>query len=457
MEVMRINCAHDGVAQWEAMIRNLRDAETATGRSCRVMCDLAGPKLRTGRIEDAPRVIKVRPQRDALGEVVAPAQVWLTPSDAMAPPPYEVDASVPVDRAIAEAASDGDVLRIVDARSKRREIFIVANEGTGCVGELDRTSYIEEDAPLRLHRKKGRNLKGVVGEIPTQAAPILVFPEDTLYLTRSDTPGRLPTRHSDGTLAEPAQLPCTLDDVFADVQAGERILFDDGKIAGVISDARPDQLAVCITHANPRGAKLAADKGINLPDSTLQLPSLTEKDLLDLEFIVQHADMVSLSFVRKPEDVLLLEDHLERLGGERLGIVLKIETKQGFERLPRLLLASLRSPPVGVMVARGDLAVEIGFERLAEVQEEILWLCEAAHVPVIWATQVLENLAKRGAPSRAEVTDAAMSSRAECVMLNKGPHIVEAVRFLAGVLERMAYHQHKKRAMLRKLSISQFA
>src|SRR6188768_3687599 len=110
-----------------------------------------------------------------------------------------------------------------------------------------------------------------------------------------------------------------------------------------------------------------------------------------------------------------------------MGIVLKIETARAFQNLPRLILTGMRSPPVGVMVARGDLGVELGFERLAEVQEEILWLCEAAHVPVIWATQVLEGLANHGQPSRAEVTDAAMGQRAECVMLNKGPEIVAAV------------------------------
>ena len=109
------------------------------------------------------------------------------------------------------------------------------------------------------------------------------------------------------------------------------------------------------------------------------------------------------------------------LGGDRIGIVLKIETRRGFEELPQVLLAAMRSPVIGVMIARGDLAVECGYERLAELQEEILWVCEAAHVPVIWATQVLENLAKDGMPSRAEITDAAMGERAECVMLNKGP------------------------------------
>ena len=83
------------------------------------------------------------------------------------------------------------------------------------------------------------------------------------------------------------------------------------------------------------------------------------------------------------------------------GVVLKIETRRAFERLPQLLLIAMRRQRVGVMIARGDLAVEVGYERLAELQEEILWLCEAAHVPVIWATQVLEQLAKSGLPSRA--------------------------------------------------------
>jgi pyruvate kinase len=103
------------------------------------------------------------------------------------------------------------------------------------------------------------------------------------------------------------------------------------------------------------------------------------------------------------------------------------------------------------MIARGDLAVECGYERLAEVQEEILWAAEAAHMPVVWATQVLETLAKTGRPSRAEITDAAMGERAECVMLNKGPYILDAMRTLDDILSRMQSHQAKKRSLLRAL------
>ena len=137
-----------------------------------------------------------------------------------------------------------------------------------------------------------------------------------------------------------------------------------------------------------------------------------------------------------------------------MGVVLKIENQQAFENLPLLLLEAMRHHVAfGVMIARGDLAVECGWERLVEIQEEVLWMCEAAHVPVIWATQVLEGLMQNGIPSRAEVTDAGLAARAECVMLNKGPYVVEAVRVLDDIMRRMKQHQIKKRATFRQLKV----
>ena len=162
--------------------------------------------------------------------------------------------------------------------------------------------------------------------------------------------------------------------------------------------------------------------------------------------------MVALSFVNTVEDVRALRRCCTARRSAP-AIVLKIETKRGLANLPAMLLEAMKAPRCGVMIARGDLAVECGFERLAEVQEEILWLCEAAHVPVIWATQVLESLAKDGLPSRAEMTDAAMSNRAECVMLNKGPYITEAVHMLDDILRRMHGHQAKKSPQLRELRL----
>ncbi len=138
---------------------------------------------------------------------------------------------------------------------------------------------------------------------------------------------------------------------------------------------------------------------------------MTAKDIAHLPFIAGHADLVDYSFVRSTRDVELLLTELDRVRGNELGIVLKIETRKAFECLPSLILTAMRHPRVGVMIARGDLAVECGYERTGELQEEIMWIAEAAHVPVIWATQVLETLAKKGHPSRAEITDAAMAER----------------------------------------------
>jgi len=115
----------------------------------------------------------------------------------------------------------------------------------------------------------------------------------------------------------------------------------------------------------------------------------------------------------------------------------------------------MKHAAVGIMIARGDLAVEVGWKRISEVQEEILWISEAAHIPIIWATQVLESLAKKGIASRAEITDAAMSIRTECVMLNKGPYILETVQLLENILKRMYEHQWKKKETLRSLKVAE--
>ena len=254
-----------------------------------------------------------------------------------------------------------------------------------------------------------------------------------------------------GPKPSPAVIACTLPEALARVRKGERIWFDDGRIGGVIRRKLKDRIEVEITQARDGGERLAADKGINLPDTALDLPALTDKDIEDLEVAARHADLIGLSFCQCADDVRALRARLLERGAGHLGLMLKIETKRGFEHLPEMLLAAMAGPSAGVMIARGDLAVECGYERMAEVQEEILWACEAAHMPVVWATQVLETLAKTGIPSRAEITDAAMGERAECVMLNKGPHIIDAMRTLDDILRRMQAHQSKKRPLLRAL------
>jgi pyruvate kinase len=455
MNIMRINCAHDDAAAWLAMIDHLRRTEHELGLRCRVLADLGGPKLRTGRIGGSEAVLRIRPRRDLRGIVTANAVIWLTPAAAPQAPPEAATASLPIEGAMLEAARPDDTLVFDDTRGRRRRFRIRECRDGSCLAECDRTSYVEAGQRVRLRRRKKTLAKGRFGALPEVAPALTLYPGDRLSVTSEELPGRPAVHDAAGNAIHPARIPCTLGAILHKVSPGERVWFDDGKIGGRVLDVGVDEFTVEITQASPDGSLLRADKGINLPDTTFDLPALTDKDHRDLEAVAAHVDMVGLSFVRRPEDVELLEERLSELRAAHLGIVLKIENRRAFDRLPRILLTALRSPPVGVMVARGDLAVEVGFDRLAEVQEQILWMCEAAHVPVIWATQVLESMAKTGAPSRAEVTDAAMSVRAECVMLNKGPHIVAATRFLSGVLERMEHHQAKKSATLRSLSVSQ--
>lgn len=252
---------------------------------------------------------------------------------------------------------------------------------------------------------------------------------------------------------EPAEIGCSLALAFDRVRPRDPVALDDGKFAGVVEQVTDGRIVVRIDRAGTGHAKLRGEKGINFPHTDLSDAALPPEDLDALAFAAAHADIAGLSFVSRPEHVRCARETLDAHGGERVGTILKIETAVAFERLPDLLLETLaHDRPAGVMIARGDLAVEVGPERLAEVQEELLWLCEAAHLPAIWATQVLDSLAKSGFPSRAEITDAAMGARAECVMLNKGPRIVDAITALDSILQRMAAHHQKKTALLRRLS-----
>lgn len=456
MDCMRINCAHDDASVWARMIEHLRRAERALGKSCRVVMDLAGPKLRTGPLEPGPAVVRVRPRRDVYGRVTAPARVWLTADTSAIPPPSPADASLPVPVPWLARLRKGERVKLVDARDSRRTLTVADVTDRGCWIEAIKTAYIVPGTVLRHERglNKGKDRDGPVGELPPGDSAILLRRGDLITMTRDLTPGRGATYDSAGRVLTPAVIGCTIPEVFDDVRPGEAIWFDDGKIGGVVEKVEQRRVVVRVTHARLRGEKLRGDKGINLPESRIRLGALTAQDLEDLAFAAGNADIVELSFANTAGDVELLFEHIARLGKRRPAVVLKIETRRGFENLPDMLLTVMGGPCCGVMIARGDLAVECGFQRLAEVQEEILWICEAAHVPVIWATQVLETLAKEGMPSRAEITDAAMGHRAECVMLNKGPHVLDAVAVLDDILRRMQAHQAKKRAMLRELHVA---
>jgi pyruvate kinase len=287
-----------------------------------------------------------------------------------------------------------------------------------------------------------------------------VFKGDLIVLSR-----RVPEPDSEAAPAKSThvkhfQTSCTIPSILDLLAVDTPVYIDDGKIWTQVVDTQyhiaheQPGLLLEVTNTSPKGVKLKPEKGINFPDTVLDLSPLTEKDLTDLDFVAAHADIVGYSFVQRPADIELLQQELDKRCEHRLSppaIVAKIETAIAVSNLPELIVYAAGKGSFGVMIARGDLAVQISYQRLTEIQEEMLWICEAAHIPVIWATQVLENLVKDGIPSRGEMSDVAMSERSECVMLNKGPFIAEAIDILDDVLTRMEAHQLKKTPQLRAL------
>jgi pyruvate kinase len=451
MNCARINCAHDDLATWQLMITNIKQAATELGRDCKILMDLAGPKLRTGAIDFEPAVLKIQPKRNLFGQVIVPAKILIHPQDCF--DTQLCEAKIPISERLLTHAKVGDILELTDTRGAKRKIRLVESIGNAFLGECSNTLYVTSGTKLKLSRAlKPKHPKlGNVGDLGVSRKKIHLNCGDHLILTKLQLLGKPAEHTDDGHLLCPAKIACSLPQIFSMVNPGERILIDDGKIEGLIESVNSDELLVRITLAGDDGEKLLSDKGINLPDSHLTLDSMTLSDIQNLAFIAKQADMVGYSFCRSAKDVELLQRHVNQLNAENLTIILKVETRAAFEHLPAMFFSLLRFPHAGVMIARGDLAVECGYERLAELQEEILCLSQAAHLPLIWATQVLEGVAKSGKPSRAEITDAAMSERAECVMLNKGQHIIEAIIMLDDILLRMQGHQTKKTPLLRQL------
>jgi pyruvate kinase len=449
MNVARINCAHDDATAWESMAKHVRRAAKTLGQPVQILMDLAGPKLRTGPIINGPAVLKLRPDRDLFGRVVTPARLLVCSTESI--PSFDVAmAWATVDSRWLSHLEVGNRIDLADARGAERTLRVAFKDERGVVIECSHTAYLVPETELMRRGRVRGPRRTKLGNLPEWPGFLTLHCGDTLRITR-DGIGLPASQETSEWRHRPATVPCTLPEVFGQLRQGERIWFDDGRIGGLVRTPGSEAIEVEITHARLEGERLAGDKGINLPDSQIDLPALTDKDIEDLAAVVRLADLVGLSFVHRAADVEALRMHLRTLGAADLGVILKIETRRSFENLPELLFAAMAGRAAGVMIARGDLAVECGYERLAEVQEEILWAAEAAHMPVIWATQVLETLAKTGLPSRAEVTDAAMGERAECVMLNKGPHILDAIRTLDDILRRMEAHQTKKRPLLRAL------
>lgn len=450
MNSARINCAHDNPDTWENMISHLREASITNHKQIKIMMDLGGPKLRTGAMSPGPQVIHIKPEKNSLGKIINPAKIWLAPADCP-PPSGDAQAFIPIEEEWLSIVKKGNQIKFTDSREKKCTFEIQSKKGAGRWATCSSSAYITPGVAFTLvkHKEKGDKVFEI-GELKALEQNIGLKTGDILFVHKDPRPGEPAEYDEQGNLVKSAHISCTLPEIFSDVKTGEPIMFDDGKVEGVIEEVSTEELKIRILHAKEGGAKLKSDKGINLPISDLKISGLTAKDRRDMQFVAYNADVVNFSFVNTKEDVQQLTDLLKELNSE-IGIILKIETRKGFNNLPEILLHAMQSYPIGVMIARGDLAVETGWKNIATIQEEILRICESAHIPDIWATQVLENLAKKGTPSRAEITDAGASQRAECVMLNKGPHIIKTIKLLNRILRKMQGFQNKKENVLSRL------
>lgn len=456
MTSARINCAHDDPTIWQAMINNVRRAETETGYPCRIFMDLAGHKIRTGTIALESPVYHLKVKKDRNGKVVASGFLILT-ADPSNPSSDNSLFRITIPNELHKKLAAGMTLRFFDNQQKQRDLKIEnALSSTEWLVSCDKSAYIKSGCKIDLYTPEQLHSKNLIdsfnlGKFEGQPLDIRVMKDDLLLLTSENTPGR-PAEYSDsGVLVRPAHIGCTLSSAIEKLKIGQPVWIDDGKLGAVVEDITAHGALLRINVAKPAGVRIQSDKGINFPETELDLPSLSKKDLNDLDFICAHADMVGFSFVETLADMENLMSELVQRNASELPIIAKIETNRAVKNLPDIILGTIGRHNLGIMIARGDLAVELGSARLAEVQEELLWLCEAAHIPVIWATQVLESIAKKGVRSRPEFTDAAMAVRAECVMLNKGPYILDAMEALVNVMIRMQEHQRKKFSRLRAL------
>ena len=509
MDVARINCAHDGQDAWRRMIANVNAAAERVGRSIEVSMDLAGPKIRTGAVADGPKVGRARTTRDDAGTVLTPAKLWLTPrvvdlggpggpeepdearEGAVAAMPAPVPTNLPgrpalpltVDAGWLENLTVGSEISLHDNRSAKRHFTVTHVEDGGVLAEGDRNAYIADGTLLRHDYEKTRatGVPPVLRKLRFEVGDEMIITTETVESVPVEEDGEVP------------RLSCTLPEAVAALEVGQPVLFDDGAIAAEVvsvdevaageaetgaaggNDEPSDggeggvvkhhEARLKVTRAKPGGQNLAGHKGINLPTTDLPVPALTEEDAANLRFVAENGHVAAVSFIRTPADVEHVLAELEKIAAEHeaagddalaertrnLGIVLKIETIPAFENLPEILVAGMRHANMGIMIARGDLAVELGFQRMGEVPGQILALAQAARVPTILGTQVLESLAKSGLPARAEITDAAFALRAECVMLNKGPHITDAIGILDNLAKKMGRSQRKNRIMLRRI------
>ena len=247
-------------------------------------------------------------------------------------------------------------------------------------------------------------------------------------------PGEIISFHSDQNfVGNKEKVYMNYKNFSQDVKPGERVLLDDGKlIFEVVSSDKKSKVKARVI----QGGSLRSKKGVNLPNTTLSLPALTDKDIVDAEFAIkQNVDWIALSFVRNSDDILDLKKLIEHHTNHKIPIIAKIEKPEGIENIDKII-----SYCDGLMVARGDLGVEIPPAEVPLIQKKLVKLAKKARIPVIIATQMMESMIDSLTASRAEVNDVANSvmDGADAVMLSGetsvGENPVQVIQTMSSII-----------------------
>ncbi|MFA0814681.1 MAG: pyruvate kinase [Anaerofustis sp.] len=239
------------------------------------------------------------------------------------------------------------------------------------------------------------------------------------------------TLRCDDVVGDETKVSVTYPNLCREIRSGTTILIDDGLIQLIVKEIKDTEIR-CIVQ---NGGELKNNKSLNIPDAKIQLPSLTDKDISDLKFAIENEmDFIAASFVRNADDVLTMRGVLEENGGSNIKIISKIENREGVNNIDSILdLCD------GIMVARGDLGVEIPAEEVPIVQKHIIRKCNSAGKPVITATQMLDSMIRNPRPTRAEVGDVANAifDGTDAVMLSgetaAGKYPTEAVETMVRI------------------------
>jgi pyruvate kinase len=433
VDLCRINTAHDTAEVWKRMADLVRRINTNERKEnpLKIYVDLAGPKFRTGPLKQVSGSFKINPRRTERFLIVPASSHALTMREQQEGSKTISPATVVVNDAFYGRLRNAGRIGIEDSEGRERKCKILSWDDAVCAVEAKKI-LIDEDTTLFIVQKKKSFLANPVNFM-MKDEEVRLFVGDRLFVTTLACPGEV-VRDERGY---DAIIGCIGDDFLPFVRIGETLYIDDGLVGLEVEEKRGEGLLCRVTVTKPSGAVLKAQKGINFPDSEIEIAALTETDRKNLDEVIEFADIIGISFAQNRDDVEELKAYLAESGRKKVGIVAKIETKRAVKNLPMILLSLIPHPHSGVMIARGDLAIEVGFEHLPRIQSEILDLCESAHIPVIYATQILEKLMKKNLPSRAEIIDASSAQRADCIMLNKGPFIQHAVKVLQDILASM--------------------